>query len=488
MTAKKYANKNLLGKKVAPTQDLIGKVPDELNARLAALVLCLAVQQERSLAQKQECLNRLSKQDRGYALELLMGSLRCYLPLKLKVRQCFSKPLRKQDAWLESWLILGLYQLVYMGSPSHAIVHSSVELVRALGFDHLIGLTNGVLRTLHRELEPLLANKHDDELHQWLSLKPHDYLNELHWIYAIIFADWKPHFIDIMRQFQQQPPLTLRINQKQITLEAYEALLMAEQIECNRSQQVKWTPMCLKLAKSQNVELLPGYELGYFSVQDFSAQQAPMVLVEYLRRYELLQPGLKVLDACAAPGGKTAALLELLPDTAQVHAVEIDPERITRVHTNLQRLQLNGDRVKVICADLVEPHADIDKVRAQGGYDAILLDVPCSGTGVIARHPDILWCRRQRDIAVLVETQRQLLQRTEALLKPGGLLLYATCSILKAENDDNIQWYIDNLSQSLKAIPLDEHVGQPQLYGSQRLPIPGQEGDGFYYALFRKQR
>ena len=226
-------------------------------------------------------------------------------------------------------------------------------------------------------------------------------------------------------------------------------------------------PAAIKLAQAQDVTTLPGYSDGWFSVQDGAAQYAGQLL--------LADNGQRILDACCAPGGKTCNILELAP-AADVTALDKEPKRLTRVHDNLARLGLTA---KVIAADAAEP-----STWWQGQlFDRILLDVPCSATGVIRRHPDIRWLRKKADIAPLVEIQQRILQQCWELLAPGGILLYATCSVLPAENSEQIaQFLANNADASLQPLP-QQSAEQP--YGWQILPAE-QDMDGFFYARLLK--
>lgn len=473
--------------KAGPGWSNIQFVSPALMPRACALLLFLDVMQGQSLQhQMEEGLSSLTPQERAFAVELLLGSLRFYWSLAAQLSAHLKKPLNKQAKWLEAVLVLGAYQLHVMHTPARAVIHSMVELVRLLGYDHLTGLTNGVLRSLHRDIESraILA---ESNLQTIAPLKIHEYLQTGHWLFRQIFEDWKPYFLAILEGFQRQPTLYLRVQQKKITLQEYQVLLENKGIQVKSLPEFHYElPSCLALAQTQNVTQLPGYADGLVSVQDYSAQVAVHAFALAIEAAFGSHHALTVLDACAAPGGKTAALLDVLPAKTKLHAVDIEPARLARTEENMARLGLLGPNLVLECADLALPNPVIDQVIALGGYDAILLDAPCSGTGVIGRHPDIQWCRQSSDISVLVDTQRRLLAKAEAALKPGGLLMYATCSILKKENSDNIEWYLQNTQTQLQIMPLDEQLGLSQTYGSQRLPLPDSIGDGFYYALFRK--
>lgn len=513
MTARKKSTRPL---KTGPTWSNLKQISPALLPRAKALLLFLDVMKGQSLQHRmEEGLDGLTPQDRGFAVQLLMGSLRFYWPLSSQLSAHLKKPLNKQGKWLEAVLVMGAYQLYVMHIPTRAVIHSMVELVRLFGYDHLTGLTNGVLRSLHRDIEASLGetsvvelddvkldkpvlddenvddkDKRDKKTGSIPSLKIHDYLNTGHWLYQKIFADWKPHFLPIIEGFQQQPTMYLRVNQRKKSIDEFQEMLNQDKIDIQALPEDTYAlPTCIALKQTHNVMQLPGYEDGLVSVQDYSAQAAVAAFVCAIKKILCTNTSasLTVLDACAAPGGKTAGIIDALPVNTQVHAVDIEASRIARTQENMARLGFLGPQLTLECADLAEPNVLIDSVIEQGGYDAILLDAPCSGTGVIGRHPDIQWCRQQDDIEALVQTQRRLLARAEAALKPGGLLMYATCSILKEENSDNVDWYLNHVPTQLQVMPMSEQLGEVQAHGYQRLPTRDAVGDGFYYVLFRKQ-
>src|SRR5690606_22276136 len=270
----------------------------------------------------------------------------------------------------------------------------------------------------------------------------------------------------ILEANQHKAPLWLRVNVSKITATDYAAALTRAGIAYSRP--LADLPAAIKLTQAQDVTTLPGYSDGWFSVQDAAAQYAATLLD--------VQSDQQILDACCAPGGKTCHILELAPD-ASVTALDKDARRLVRVHDNLARL---GLKAKVLAADASEPD-----IWWQGQlYDRILLDVPCSATGVIRRHPDIRWLRKKADIAALAELQQRILQQCWALLAPGGSLLYATCSVLPQENSMQIEQFLQHNSDA-SLVTLPQQPGG-SIYGWQLLP--GEHDlDGFFYAKLVKK-
>ena len=281
-----------------------------------------------------------------------------------------------------------------------------------------------------------------------------------------LFAVWA----QILEANQQKAPLWLRVNNRQISTEQFCAALADEQIAY--SQPIAGLPSAILLDMPADVITLPGYQQGWFSVQDAAAQYAGWLLAPAKND--------RLLDACCAPGGKTSHLLELADDT-ELTALDKDPARLVRVTENLERLKLSA---KVLAADAANPASWWDGQM----FDKILLDVPCSATGVIRRHPDIRWLRKKSDIAPLVQLQQQILQHCWALLAPGGKLLYATCSVLPAENQQQISLFLANNADAVllpTTLPASNEIDSTAQPGWQLLP--GQlNRDGFYYALLQK--
>lgn len=393
--------------------------------------------------------------DKALLQEICFGVMR-YLPqLESATSQLMVKPLVKQLRPLQFLLYVGIYQLKFMRIPDHAAISETVEAARSLKGQSLTKLINAVLRNVQRHPNIFDFDDAPDAVK----------FNHPGWIISQLQQAYPEQWQSILLANQQKAPLWLRVNRNNISAVDYSAALTAENIE--HLQPIAAMPTAIILKQAQDVTQLPGYDLGWFSVQDAAAQYAAILLD--------VKNDQHILDACCAPGGKTCHILELAPQ-AQVTALDKEPKRLARVHENLARLGLNA---KVIAADAAEP-----STWWQGQlFDRILLDVPCSATGVIRRHPDIRWLRKKADIPVLVAIQQQILQQCWQLLAPGGSLLYATCSVLPAENQQQISAFLaQHADASLKTIP---YQPDPSTVGWQILPSE-QQLDGFYYALLVK--
>jgi 16S rRNA (cytosine967-C5)-methyltransferase len=388
--------------------------------------------------------------------EICFGVMR-YLPqLEAVCSQLMAKPLIKQLRPLQFLLYVGIYQLKFMRIPDHAAISETVEAARELKGQSLTKLINGVLRNVQRQ----------QELFNFEAAPAAVKFNHPGWLITALQQAYPEQWQAILDANQQKAPLWLRVNVSKISATDYAAALTRAGIEYSRP--LADLPAAIKLAQAQDVTSLPGYSDGWFSVQDAAAQYAATLLD--------VQNGQQILDACCAPGGKTCHILELAPD-ARVTALDKDARRLMRVHDNLARLGLTA---KVIAADASEP-----TTWWQGQlFDRILLDVPCSATGVIRRHPDIRWLRKKADIPALAELQQRILQQCWALLAPGGSLLYATCSVLPQENSMQIEQFLQqNSDASLVALP---HQPDNANYGWQILPGE-RDVDGFFYARLVKQ-
>ncbi|HRI18213.1 MAG TPA: 16S rRNA (cytosine(967)-C(5))-methyltransferase RsmB, partial [Burkholderiaceae bacterium] len=346
----------------------------------------------------------------------------------------------------------------------HTLVDQAVRAARSAGLS--APLVNAVLRRFLRERETLLAGLEGDELVRW---------NHPPWWIRRLRADWPQHWQAVLDADNNRPPLTLRVNARRTDVGAYTARLRAEGIE---AQIVG--PWAVALARPLPVARIPGFAEGEVSVQDGAAQRAAPLL---LGEPGILAPGARVLDACAAPGGKSAHLLELA-DLALV-ALDRDGERLQRVGSTLERLGLAAE---LVAADAGEPAAWWDGRP----FDAILLDAPCSASGIVRRHPDVRWLRRASDIEALARTQARLLDALWPLLAPGGRLLYCTCSVFRAEGEDSIDAFLQRLGPDGGALrrPAPGHLLPLADNGrgdDVRLPAGAPADDGFFYALLEKR-
>ncbi|MFC0446217.1 16S rRNA (cytosine(967)-C(5))-methyltransferase RsmB [Pseudidiomarina halophila] len=424
----------------------------------AAQVLEQVLEQGRSLSQAlPDYTTKLEPRDRAMVQSLCFGVLRNLPLLNAALTKFLAKPLKKDLAILHHLLLVGAYQLLLMGTSDHAAVSATVEATELLKKRRQKGLVNAVLRNLQRQREAVLAD-----------LNANSELQHSHprWLADAIKAAYPEQAEAIFNANNLQAPLWLRVNTQQVSVAKFREALTSYDDELLLADAVAGLPSALKLQKAVDVRQLPGFSEGWFSVQDCSAQYAASLLTT--------EPGQRVLDCCAAPGGKTAHILEQIP-TAEVHALDIDAQRLARVEENLTRLQLNA---KILCGDASQPQQWWDGTL----YDRILLDAPCSATGVIRRHPDIKWLRRANDIPALVKTQAALLDALWPLLRAGGRLVYATCSILPEENQKQIEAFCQR-HQDAHSMPTAPDGASCW----QRLPGE-QDGDGFFYAIVEKQQ
>jgi 16S rRNA (cytosine967-C5)-methyltransferase len=426
------------------------------NVRAAAALLVHQVMQQgrslRPLLQKPPF--NLSAADRNLLQALCYGTLRWLPRLEWSLQQLMATSLLKKQPLLHYLLLVGGYQLLQMRLPPYAVIHESVDAARSLRRPQLTGLINAVLRQWVRQ-QAVLEQK-TDQPQAYHTLHPD-------WLVQRLQQAYPQNWQQLIESNNQQPPLWLRVNPQRTTREAYVAQLQASGLEVIRHPTLS---TAIGLPTMVAVAQLPGFTEGLVTVQDSAAQQCVPLLDP--------QAGEWVLDLCAAPGGKTTHLVEYAPD-AQVLAVDQDAARLQRLAENVQRLQ---QQVEWVCGDALQPQTWADGRQ----FDRILLDAPCSATGVIRRHPDIKWLRRASDITPLVDQQQALLRAIWPYLKPGGVLLYATCSLLPEENQQQIQSFLQ-----YEATAQGVAVGEGSTLGWQVLPQP-LGGDGFFYAKLIKQR
>lgn len=388
--------------------------------------------------------------DKGLLAEICYGVMRHLPQLDKQVSDCLSKPIKGKQRIVHQLLLVGCYQLYFTRIPAHAAISETAEASRQLGFESLVKVVNGVLRNIQRNQAPL-AEDND-------TLK----FNMPGWIVKSLKAAYPDNWQEVIEQSHQRPPMWIRNNALRQTREEYLAQLTQADIAASAGN----SPQSILLESPTDVALLPGFFEGHASVQDGAAQWAATLLEP--------QNGELLLDACAAPGGKTCHLLEMAPEASLV-AVDFDDKRLKRVKENLTRLSLNAE---VIHGDA----SDIDSWWQGDKFDRILLDAPCSATGVIRRHPDIKWLRKAKDIEELAALQSKILDHCWQWLKPGGTLVYATCSIMPQENRDQINAFLARTADAtLDTLP-QSAAGET---GWQILPGQ-QQMDGFYYARLRK--
>jgi 16S rRNA (cytosine967-C5)-methyltransferase len=397
-------------------------------------------------------------QKRALVQELVYGSLRWYYQLDAILQCLLNKPLKKRDSDLRCLLLSGLYQLSRMALPSRVAVNETVQAARELDKAWATGLVNAVLRGYQRDTAQIEAVIGDTPA----ALHAHP-----GWLIEQLENDWPDDWEAVLRAANQRPPLSLRVNRQQGSREDYLALLQRAGIE---ARVLTHTRDGIRLEAPVPVSALPGFDAGLVSVQDAAAQLTAGLLE--------LAPGQHVLDACAAPGGKTAHILETEPGLASLTAIDIDERRLRLVEENLARL---GLAARLLHADAAEPAGWC----SGHSYDRILLDVPCSATGVIRRHPDIKLLRRPADIGPLVSRQARLLTALWPLLPAGGMLLYTTCSVLADENERQIGGFLEDHPDAIEH-KITASWGRPCAHGRQILPGEA-DMDGFYFACMRKQ-
>jgi 16S rRNA (cytosine967-C5)-methyltransferase len=393
---------------------------------------------------------QVAESEQPFLRELVYGSLRLWPLYKGVTRQLLERPLKPKDSVLEALLIMAMYELDECATPDYASVSGAVDCCEQLGRPWASRLINGCLRRYQRDKEALMHALGESEraalpgwLHKLLSKALPDQLFQL--------ADASRH----------RPPFTLRVNPERVSTDEYQALLREEGIEASAAGACGLT-----LVQPMPVSKLPHFQDGFVSVQDASAQLAALLLSP--------EPGMSVLDACAAPGGKACHLAEL---GAQVTASDVSEARLIKVHENAERLDL---AVTTVLSD----GRNLQEVLALASFDAVLLDVPCSATGVMRRNPDVKLIRRKSDIGQFATLQSELLQSVWPLLKPGGRLLYATCSVLPQENDAVVGAFLD-AEDTARLLPLPIEIGETMTYGQQVIPSE-LNGDGLYYSLLEK--
>ena len=503
------------------------------SVRVRVIRTLLAIQNGQSLSSVLDpLLNSLHEGDKGFAHALLLTTLRQWYALDRLLDSLADNPIDEIE--VRTTIQVGLTQLLYLEVADHAAIHETVEAVKEIEFAHASGLVNAILRKVNKN--PSKFRKKCDKKHSLPN-----------WLAYQLKQDWSEQYDELTQGLRQPAPMFLRVNaittsvsdyqqtlqQADISAELVElvtSLKLLESADDNSAATTLINNQALRLEQSMAVSGLPSFAEGGLSIQDLYAQlAAPLLHQALISKVATDQSSdnsiseLKVLDACAAPGGKLAHLLELLnnesaanlfhvkqsdvevaintdvsqSNTATIEVIAIDNEapRIERIHDNLQRLNLEQSnkniKLDIVCADATRWQKA--KPSKQGSeelamFDAILLDAPCTATGVIRRHPDISILRTEEDIEQTATLQADILHNLWPQLKVGGYLLYVTCSILKQENVEQMQKFLSK-NKDATAIELtdDSNWGISQEIGRQCLPIDSMSGDGFYYALLRKQ-
>ncbi|MGG5288264.1 16S rRNA (cytosine(967)-C(5))-methyltransferase RsmB [Pseudomonas shirazensis] len=402
-------------------------------------------------------LDKVEERDRGLTQDLAFGTARWQPRLELLAAQLLQKPFKAADSDVQALLLVGLYQLFYTRIPAHAAIGETVGCADKLKKPWAKALLNAVLRRAQREGEELLASMERDPVVRTAHPR---------WLQKSLKAFWPEQWEAICAANNAHPPMILRVNRRHHSRDAYLALLGEAGIAAAACQ---YSRDGIVLEAACDVRSLPGFAEGWISVQDEAAQLAADLLE--------LAPGQRVLDACCAPGGKTCHLLEAEQGLAEVVAIDLEAKRLVRVRENLARLQLDA---KLIACDARDTANWWDGKT----FQRILLDAPCSATGVIRRHPDIKLTRQADDIPALAALQGELLDALWPTLEVGGMLLYATCSSLPTENTEVIEAFLVR-TPGARELDLATEAGLRQPHGRQLL---AQEGghDGFYYAKLIK--
>lgn len=406
-----------------------------------------------------QTLEQLSDpRDRALCEAIAFQALRFLPRYEFWLTRLLARPLPKAAQPVHALLLAGLAQLDAIGLSSYAAISATAEAARTLRQPHMVGLVNAVLRRFVRERAALQAAAAADVA----AACAHPA-----WLAARLRADWPQQAEALMQANLEQAPMWLRVNLRRTSHEAYRQRLEQAGIE---SEPQPLAAAALRLERALPPARLPGWDEGLVSVQDVSAQLAAPLLD--------VKAGMHVLDIGAAPGGKSAQILESFAQLGGLTALDVDAARLAQVESTLARLGLHAH---CVCGDGAQPHTWWDGRP----FERILLDAPCTATGVIRRQPDIAWHRRAADVAACVAQQARLLDAAWSMLSPGGRLVYATCSVLRDENDRQIDAFLARTGTA-RAVPLPDALGLRVGAGIQRFPRSG-EGDGFFYAVLEKQ-
>ena len=443
----------------------------QLNTRAKVVATLERIQQGESLASLLDpLLNQVSEKDKGFAHELLFGTLRQWWALARIGESLIEHEVTDKGVWAA--LNIGLYQLLYMDTPDYAAIGETVEAVKQLDKGYGAGLINAILRKVQKN-PAKFAKKIE---------KNHSLPN---WIAKQLKQDWGEYYVELGQALRQPAPIFLRVNRKFCSVEDYADILT--------QQGIGFALVFIGFDEVQTIQLtdairitdLPKFAEGWVSVQDRHAQLSAHILASLA-----LDKSLTALDACTAPGGKLAHLLELdesktfhvkHQNIAHIIALDNDEKRLQRVSQNLERLQLNQEKVQLVCEDARTFQADTQ-------FDVIVLDAPCTATGVIRRHPDIALLRTEQDVGQTAALQAHILANCWHNLADNGYLLYITCSMLKAENEDQLQAFLaTHKAAQIVDFSLDLSNQIKRDIGYQCLPLHQNDGDGFYYALLQKR-
>lgn len=514
------APKNNVNKNNAPRNNKLKPSSNLImngSVRVRVIRTLLAIQNGQSLSSVLDpLLNSLHDGDKGFAHALLLTTLRQWHALARLLDSLADNPIDEIE--VRTTIQVGLVQLLYLEVADHAAIHETVEAAKEIEFAHATGLINAILRKVAKN-----PNKFSKKCNKNHSLP--------NWLAYQLKQDWSEQYDDLTQGLRQVAPMFLRVNTAVTSIDGYQKELYSAEVDADlveltsgltlaQSSESVLSTKALRLHQSTGVGALPQFAEGAASVQDLHAQlAAPLIHKALMNKVSTDNDStnLHILDACAAPGGKLAHWLELLnsdeqsalfhvkQDNAatvsatsniQLTAIDNEAPRIERIYENLQRLSFTQQDLKqsekanielnIVCADATRWQSAA-KDKDEAVFDAILLDSPCTATGVIRRHPDISILRTEEDVAQTAVLQADILHNLWPQLKAGGYLLYVTCSILKQENVEQMQDFISHHNDAV-AIEFTEDCnwGIAQAVGRQCLPIDSVSGDGFYYALLQK--
>ena len=423
------------------------------QSRVAAALCVNAIEEGTSLSEALPLFTKdLDERDKAFVQEIVYGTLRHRRLLSVTANALFDHSINQKFNAARTLIICAIYQLIFTRAPAHAIVAATVGACDLCKCKSLTGMVNAVLRRFLREGGHLLHSS-DPCIEQSFPK----------WLYEKLEQDYgKDQVVQIMINSNEHAPMFLRVENSKISSQDYVELLNQSQIS---GKVVEEFGSCVLLEKPVNVNKLPKFFEGYVCVQDLAAQLASPLLE--------LKDNERVLDTCCAPGGKSAHILDLAT-SIKLTCCDINEKRLESAKETLNRLNRSAE---FMVADF---SGNVSQIEGQ--FDKILVDAPCSGTGVIRRHPDIKWLRRQKDIEALTNTQQKILDNAFDKLKPGGILVYTTCSILKAENEEQVKNFLARHANA-KILPFKMHDKQVDWY--QRLPGDNQS-DGFFYSRFIK--
>jgi len=430
-----------------------------MDVRVAAAEAIAEVLRGRSLsALLSKYAQQLKPSDQPLFKALCFGTLRWYPQIEIILQQLTDKPLRQKELPLQALIACGIYQLLYMRIAEHAVINETVAGTKKLNRQWAKGFVNAVLRKVQRQQQSLLEQHRQNPVFNWAHPQ---------WLIDELQKDWPSAVAEqIMAANNQQAPMTLRVNTLRCSREDYLQRLADQDMVASAADN---SLQGVVLAKPVDVSDLPGFKQGLVSVQDEAAQLAAGLLE--------LKAGQRVLDACCAPGGKTCHIAEMQPQLKTLMAMDLEEGRLQRTRDNIQRLGLTAE---LVASDV----GDTAQWWDGECFDRILLDAPCSASGVIRRHPDIKLLRKGADIDKLSVIQCDLLNKVWKTLSDGGILVYATCSVFQRENDQVIGQFLASNCDA-KIMPIDGDWGCSTDYGRQLLPTEN-GSDGFYYARLQK--